>query len=253
MLSFQASAASRMIEAASLCPVSSAMSAAASSAEISAARVNGEYPASSSQRSCCVTGPLRKIKPAALQLAQILRGLAAQQIEQQNGERGLVHLDATPVRTPIEPQVLRPVARRLLCDLEIAKHSDGVCHRASSQQSASGLYQVARPDQVITAQILVAFVESPGDGEAGDDAAEKILGLMRAQNGSRGAIEIVLAFWVVKIEQSVLPVLPMDHVMLAQVVILLEQAGTRLLPGLAPNATEAEGQDEFSAARREVD
>jgi hypothetical protein len=42
MLSFQASAASRSVDATSLCPVSSAMSAAASKAEISAASVNGE-------------------------------------------------------------------------------------------------------------------------------------------------------------------------------------------------------------------
>jgi hypothetical protein len=71
---------------------------------------------------------------------------------------------------------------------EIMQHAESVVVSARGQQSARALDQIARPDQVVAAQILVAFVEAPGNGEAGDDAAEEVLGFVRAQNGDAGAV-----------------------------------------------------------------
>ena len=121
-------------------------------------------------------------RPPAIEFAQRLRGFAAQQIEQQNGERGFVHLDSAPVRTSVEPEILRPVAGGFLCGFEVAQHADRVGDGAGGQQCSGGFHQIARPDQMVAAQIFVAFVESPGNREAGDDAAEKILRLVRAQH-----------------------------------------------------------------------
>ena len=135
---------------------------------------------------------LRTIGHQRSSLPRASGGFAAQQIEQQDGEGSFVHLDAAPVGTSIEPEILRPVAGGFLRGFEIAQHADGVADGAGGQQRSGGFDQIARPDQVIAAEVFVAFVESPGNGEAGDDAAEKILGLMRAQDRGRGAIEIVL-------------------------------------------------------------
>ncbi len=127
-------------------------------------------------------------RPPALELAQSFGRFAAQQIEQQDGERGFVHLDAAPVGTSVEPEILRPVAGGFLRGFEVAQHADRIGHRSGGQQSAGGFDQVARPDQVVAAEIFVALVESPRNREAGDDAAEKIFRLVGAQHGGGCAI-----------------------------------------------------------------
>ena len=75
---------------------------------------------------------------------------------------------------------------------------------------------------MISAEIFVAFVEAPGDGKAGDDAAQKIFGLVSAQDGGGGAIEIVLALRFIELEQCILPVFPLEDIMLAKFVVILE-------------------------------
>ncbi len=130
--------------------------------------------------------------PPAVELAQSFGGLAAQQIDQQDGEGGFVHLDAAPVGTSVEPEILRPVAVRFLRRFQIAQHAHRVGDRSGGQQRARGFDQIARPDQVVSAEILVAFVESPRNREAGDDAAQKIFRLVGAQDRGRSAIKIAL-------------------------------------------------------------
>ena len=75
-----------------------------------------------------------------------------------------------------------------LCGLEIMQNAQGVIVRSCRKQSAGVLDQIARPDQVVPAKILIALVESPWNGKAGDDSAQEIFGFMRAQNGGAGAI-----------------------------------------------------------------
>ena len=113
------------------------------------------------------------------------RRFAAQQIDQQNRESGLIHLQAVPIGTPIEPHVLRPMSVGFLRGFEIMQHAESIVVGARCQQSTGTLDQIAWPDQVIAAQVFIAFVEAPGNGKAGDDAAEKILGFVGAQTPPR--------------------------------------------------------------------
>src|SRR2546425_12998695 len=91
-------------------------------------------------------------RPPALGLSQSETGLATQYVHQQNRKGCLVHLHATPVRTPVQPHVLRPMPIGLLGGLQIAEHTQSVRLRACSQESAGSFYQVTRPDQVISAR-----------------------------------------------------------------------------------------------------
>ena len=200
------------------------MSAAASSAEISAARVKGEYPAVFFPSILLRDRPVAQNEtdgvahhgPPAIKLSQSLRRFAAQKIDQQDGERGLVHLDAAPVRASVEPQILRPVAGGFLSSFEIAQHAHGVGDRPGGEQRARRFDQIARPDEVISAKIFVALVESPGNREAGDNAAEKIFGLVSSQDGGRRAIQIVLPQWFVELQQLGLPVAPLRDIVLGE-------------------------------------
>ena len=191
--------------------------------------------------------------PPAVEFAQRLGCLAAHKIDEQNGEGGFVHLDAAPIGPAVEPQILRPVSLGLLRGFEVSQHADGVICRARSQQCARTLDQIARPDQVIPAEIFVAFVESPGNREASDDASEKILGLVSAQDSCRGAIQIVLAQGGVEFEELGLPVTPLRDVVLADFVVILKESRAGLLAGLSPDPTESESEDELAVAGSEVD
>ena len=140
-----------------------------------------------------------------------------------------------------------------LSDFEIAQDAQCVRFGAGSQQTKRGFHQVAGPDQMVSAQIFVAFVESPRNGKAGDDASQKVFGLVRAHDGHAGAIEVNFAAGLVQFQQAVLPILPMPDVVLAQFVVGLEQTGARLLSGFGPDAAEAERQGELAVAGRQVD
>ncbi len=79
-----------------------------------------------------------------------------------------------PVRPAIEPHVLGPVALSFLRGFEIAEHLGRVDHCAGGQHRPSGLYQIARPDEMVSAQVFIAFIKPPGDGKTGDNATQKI-------------------------------------------------------------------------------
>src|SRR5712691_2604673 len=100
---------------------------------------------------------------------------------QQYGEGCFIHLQAIPVRTPVEPHILRPAAIGLLSDLEVMQNANSVSSGAGGNKAASSFDQIPWPDQVISAQIFIAFVEAPRNGKAGDYPAKKVLRLMDAQ------------------------------------------------------------------------
>ena len=60
-------------------------------------------------------------------------------------------------------------------------------------QRPRGFHQIARPHQVVSAQIFIALVESPGNRQARDDAADELFGLVAAQDRHAGAVEIDFA------------------------------------------------------------
>ncbi len=105
---------------------------------------------------------------------------------------------------------------------------------------------------MIPAQVLVSLVEAPGNGQAGNHAAEKVLGFVGTEDGGAGAIEIVLAAGLVEFQETTLPVLPMPDVIAAEFLVRFEQAGTDLLPGLGPDAAKTQRQHELSVACSEI-
>src|SRR6202051_1832246 len=125
------------------------------------------------------------------------------------------------------------------------QHAESVVVGARCQQSAGTLDQIARPDKVITAEILVALVEAPGNGEAGDDSAEEVLGFVGAQNRRAGPVQIFFPRLLVELLQCPLPVLPLKDVISASRFISIEQGREGLLPGLRPDSAKAEGEDEL--------
>ena len=74
------------------------------------------------------------------------------------------------------PHVLRPVAVGLLGDLQIVAAPRRASARAPAASSAARRFdQVARPHQVVAAQVVVALGEPPRDGEAGHIAPANTL------------------------------------------------------------------------------
>src|SRR6266700_8440954 len=106
---------------------------------------------------------------------------------------------------------------------------------------------------MVAAEILVALVKSPWNRKAGDNAAEKILGLVRPQHGSGRTIEVDLAERFIEFEQGGLPVSPLRNVMPPCVRIVLKQGGSRVLPRLSPDGPEAESKYELSLTGGQVD
>ena len=57
---------------------------------------------------------------------------------------------------------------RFLGDLQVIQHPAGIAMRPGSQQPARRFHQVARPGQVIAAQVIISLGKTPRDGETGD-------------------------------------------------------------------------------------
>src|SRR5689334_22973909 len=104
------------------------------------------------------------------------------QINQQDGERGFVHLQTAPIGPAVKPHVLWPAPVAFLSGLEISQYAHCVAYRTCGEKTTGGFDQIAGPDQVIAAKIFISLVESPWDRKAGDHAACKIFGLMKAQH-----------------------------------------------------------------------
>src|SRR5438105_4040791 len=113
------------------------------------------------------------------------RALAPGEIDEQDRQRAFVHLDAVPESGAVEPAILRPVAGGFLDRPQIVKDLARFALRSGGNHAARGLDEVARPDEMVAAQVLVAFGEAPGDRQAGDVAAGERPRLVRAQH--RGA------------------------------------------------------------------
>src|SRR5947209_8099919 len=106
---------------------------------------------------------------------------------------------------------------------------------------------------MVAAKIFISFVEAPGNRKTGDDAAQKILGLMSAQYRRRGAIKIILSQRLVQWQKLRLPGLPLRHVMRAQVVVIFEETRSHLLARFGPDGSEADCDHEFSVTGGQID
>src|ERR1035438_7283897 len=99
---------------------------------------------------------------------------------------------------------------------------------------------------MVATKILVALVEAPWDGKAGDDAAEKVLGFVRAQNRRAGSVPILFSGLLVELLQRALPVLPMEDVVLADGFVRSEQGRKGLLSRLRPHCAKARSEEHTS-------
>src|SRR5580658_2556097 len=88
-----------------------------------------------------------------------------------DGERDLVKLNAGPVGRAVDPEVLREAAVRVLRAGEVDESAESCLGAAAGEQSGRGLDHVARPDEMIAAEIVVGLGGSPGDGGGGDEGA----------------------------------------------------------------------------------
>src|SRR3954449_6772950 len=80
-----------------------------------------------------------------------------QQIVEQNWKAGLIDLHALPIRSPIKPGFLRPMSVAVLCRLEIVENRFGAGFATRREQAARCLNGVARPNQMIPAEIFISL------------------------------------------------------------------------------------------------
>ncbi len=88
-----------------------------------------------------------------------------------DGEGDLVELDAGPVGGAVDPEVLGEAAVGALGAGEVDEGAEGGIGAAAGEEGGGGLDHVAGPDEVIAAEVVVAFGGSPGDGGGGDEGS----------------------------------------------------------------------------------
>ena len=193
-------------------------------------------------------------RPEAVQLVVAERAFAPEQIDQQDRKGAFVHLHAGPIGAAVEPAILRPMTVGLLRRLEPAQHPPGVGKRAAGRQAAGGLDEIARPDEVIAAEILVALVEPPGDRQAGDHAAGKRARLMAAQHRGADAIGVVGVAGIggVEAQQPVLPGAPPRDILRHRRGKAVIEAAPGAMRRLARAPAESQRQQELAAAGGEI-
>src|SRR5438876_433821 len=124
---------------------------------------------------------------------------------------------------------------------------------AGSQQGARGLDQIAGPDEVIAADVVVALGKTPGDGEARDDATPKPLGLVGAQGRRADPVEVARTLRpCVEREQRLLPAPPAVEVLVTGRLKVAAQTCQRLVAGFERGCAEPEGQQKRAAGDLEV-
>ena len=179
--------------------------------------------------------------------------LAIREIDEQDGERRLVHLNAVPVRRAVEPHVLRPVPVGLLSHLEIAQDAPDVFVRANRDEAPGRFHEVSWPHEVITAQIVVGFGEPPGDREARDDPAFDTLGFVRSHECGTDLIEPALVFRGYLAVEPCVPGLPASDVRGLYIVKTLQQTDQGVLTGFHGRRAETQGHDERAVRGHEID
>ena len=136
-----------------------------------------------------------------------------------------------------------------LRDLQVPQHASDVLVRADGDEAAGGLDEIARPHQVIAAQVVVALGEAPRDRQAGDDAAFHALRFVRPQHRRaeliqrRSRVRRDAAFEPLRATPATADVLGLRRVE------VLEQADERVLTGFHRGRTEAERQHEHAVRR----
>jgi hypothetical protein len=137
------------------------------------------------------------------------RAGAQQHVVEDDRKAGLVHLHTLPIGPAVEPGVLQPMPVGLLHGDQIIQDRLGMGAASRGEEPAGDLHEVARPHQMIAAQIVVALRRTPGDGKASDDRSRGGVA-MGGQYGRANAIVIELHRIRRRVErqQALLPLAP---------------------------------------------
>src|SRR6185437_4384472 len=88
-----------------------------------------------------------------------------------DGKGDLIELDTRPVGGAVDPEVLGETAVGSLGAGEVDKSAKSSLCAVTCKQRRRGLNHVARPDEVITAEVGVSFGSPPGNGGRGDKSS----------------------------------------------------------------------------------
>src|SRR6185312_14943090 len=100
-----------------------------------------------------------------------------------------VELAPLPIRRAVDPEILEEPAVRLLGDREVDERTQRRAGIAARDQRARRLHHVARPHEVVAAEVFVSHGIAPGDARRGDEGALERLVLMGEQEVVARAVE----------------------------------------------------------------
>ena len=106
---------------------------------------------------------------------------------QDHRKRDLIQLNARPVRRPIDPEILRKAAVRVLRAGQVHQRAACGVNAAAGQQRRRRLHHVTRPHQVVPAQIVIGLGIAPRNRSRSDKGAGVRLVLMRQNDVVRNA------------------------------------------------------------------
>src|SRR6185312_2282558 len=146
-----------------------------------------------------VAGRLRTIDGAGAQ----------QHVVKQDRKSGLVHLDAAPIRPAVEPGILYPMPVGFLDRHEIAQDAfSGVC-RTGREQPAGNLDEIAWPNQMVAAKIVIALGRAPRNRQTCDDCAGRRFSMRRHDHRADAiAIKALLVARLIEWQERLLPLSP---------------------------------------------
>ena len=137
-------------------------------AAMQVASVEGEYPETSSQRSCWVAGPCSRRNRAARSTPRVgsksrrawcRRRASASKM----GRATSSSWSPRQVRAAVHPEVLRKPAVRLLPGREVDERSERGLGLSGGEEAGGGVAEVPDPDEVVAALVFVALGGTPGD------------------------------------------------------------------------------------------
>ena len=172
---------------------------------------------------------------------------------EQDRIRGLIELDAVPVPHSVDPLVLDPVSVGLLGGDEIGESTAGRAMRPEGNESARRFDEVARPDEVVPAEVVAGI--APRDRQAGDGGARRSPILMRPQDGRRSQVQVlqVLGDVVGRPRARVREPLPVGDVGVPCDIEMSGHGGRRLERCLLRPAPEANGDLDRVIAGQKLD
>ncbi len=141
------------------------------------------------------------------------------------------------------------MAIRLLRGAQVIQHAHRFVERAGSEQAAGGFHEVARPYQVVAAEVVVPLAGAPRDGQAGDEAAGEAWGFVGAQHGGADAVAVMVAAGMFHGAQTGLPLTPGGRIHGGKAAELVLQAGAGAEGRLGGTAAKAQRQIERTGGR----